>query len=308
MKTLQTQTKAIVGTMLALALIVAPATGFAKENNSNKPDKQEKQEKNHQEDGCLRAFGHLIAPGWIKVNGTVSISDNCRIPFGILKKLTGQNGTSTPDTIAPVISNLNVVVTGTSTANVRWNTNEKTIGAVFFGTTTPVVVQTSATSTDNRLLVGATSTNSTRIFDRDFSKSHKVRLNNLTASTTYYVVAVSRDKAGNLTISNATSFNTSTTTADVTPPVISNIVTVVGTSTIKVNWNTNELATSKLFYGTSTVNSTSSLNVSSSSLSTNHSLTASGLATGTVYHLLPQSRDASGNATTSAEYSVITSI
>lgn len=298
MKTLQNKVKTAAVTVLALALVVAPAAGFAKENGLGKQEKKDK--------SCLKAFGHLVAPGWIKANGKLSVSEDCRLPFGIFKKLNNGNVTTTPDVTIPIISSLSVKVDGTK-AKVSWNTNEKTIGAVFYGTTTPIVTHSSATSTNGGLLLGATSTNSVRLFDSSFSKDHRLQISGLSVSTTYYVVVASRDAAGNVSISGSSSFTTNTS-GDTSSPVISNIVTTVGSSSLKVMWKTNEPATSKIFYGTSTINTVSSLQISSSSLKTDHSLMVSGLATGTMYHLVTQSADASGNVTTSADFTASTSI
>lgn len=52
------------------------------------------------------AYGHLVAPGYIKNNGTTTASSTIALPPGIQKKLTDRNGTSTK----PVIQNLSPVI------------------------------------------------------------------------------------------------------------------------------------------------------------------------------------------------------
>lgn len=287
--------------MLALTLVTAPSLGYARENE----DRKEKTEKRE----CFKAFGHLFAPGLVKVgaNTNLSVGDDCRLPKGILNKLKDRTASTTLDTIAPVISNLQTKVKSSSKVEVRWDSNEKTIGAVFFGTTTPVVSQVSASSS-KKFQLNATSTNSLKIVDRDYDRDHKIQIKNLNASTTYYVVVVSQDKSGNVTISSPVSVTTNATVGNTIGAVISNLVTSVSTSTINVSWKTNKPTTSKVFYGTSTVNTSTSLSAGNNTLKNNHSVNISGLATGTVYHLIPQSVDANGNITTSAEYVVTTSI
>lgn len=302
MKTNTLKLKSVAAAMLALTLVAAPSLGFAKEN--------EHRENNEKKSGCIRAFGHLVAPGLVKVgvNTDISLYDDCRIPGGILKKINGRKATTTPDIVAPVISNTQVKIKGSSKVEVRWNTNEKSVGAVFFGTTTPVVTQASTTNSGKKLVLGATSTNSSVLFDREHDRKHEVQIKNLSASTTYYAVIVVQDKSGNVTISSPISFTTGVGFVDTVLPIITNLVTNVGTSSIRVSWKTNEPATSKLFYGTSTINTSSSLSVGDTVLKKDHSLSVSGLATGTTYHLVPQSIDAAGNITTSADYVVSTSI
>lgn len=99
-------------------------------------------------------------------------------------------------------------------------------------------------------------------------------------------------------------FNTpapATTTPDVLAPVISNVaVTAVSSTTATVSWNTNEVATGKLSFGTSTPPTTF---VSTTTLSTGHSFNLVGLMASSTYNLLMESKDAAGNtATTSATF------
>lgn len=88
-----------------------------------------------------------------------------------------------------------------------------------------------------------------------------------------------------------------TTTIDIVAPVISNIVTSgVASTTATVSWNTNELATGKLSYGTSTPLTAF---VSTTTLSLAHSFTLTGLTASTTYQLMVESKDATNNIATS---------
>jgi hypothetical protein len=298
-----TNNKAVRLSMAAFALLVAfaPLSSFAKENGKDKAEVKAKMElrkedKSGKDKNCLRAVGHLIAPGFIKANGTTTVAVDCDLPKGIFKKLHRDNGTSTPtttpDVVAPVISSL-VSSPRVTSALIEWTTDEKASSKVFYGTSTA-------------LDVNSTSTLSASV--KGMTKDHEVKLANLSASTTYYFKVVSKDAAGNTAVSSLMSFTTKAQTASVTYPVISNISTASGTSTITASWKTNEPSTTKVYYGTGIVdvNATSTAFVSNTSLTTDHSITISGLATSTAYNLILESKNSSGNRTLSNSLSVTT--
>lgn len=90
-----------------------------------------------------------------------------------------------------------------------------------------------------------------------------------------------------------------TTTPDIVAPVISGITTSgIASTTATVSWNTNELATGKLYFGTSTPLTAF---VSTTTLSLAHSFNLTGLTASTTYQLLVESADSANNiATTTA--------
>lgn len=110
--------------------------------------------------------------------------------------------TSTPDTIAPVVSATSTRVVLHS-ARISWKTNELSESAVLISTSSPVNITSS--STREVMVPGR------RI-------KHSVMANQLTASTTYYVLIRAKDRAGNIGYSPEFSFTTlsSTTTATTT--------------------------------------------------------------------------------------------
>ena len=91
-----------------------------------------------------------------------------------------------------------------------------------------------------------------------------------------------------------------TPVSDTTAPIISAVnVTNIASTTVTLSWQTNEAATSKIYYATTTpVILGSALTVSNNSLVTNHSLNLSGLIASTTYRYVLESKDAIGNTTT----------
>ena len=138
--------------------------------------------------------GHLIAPGWLrKHEGVRPIVPECQtLPRGIEKKGDDwKPGTTTPDTVAPIIRDLSAISTASTTASVTWFTNENATSTLWYSTTTPLDTST-ATKLDNS----------------SFKTSHSYNLSGLTASTTYYYLVKVSDKKNNSTTTLEHSFVT----------------------------------------------------------------------------------------------------
>ena len=94
---------------------------------------------------------------------------------------------------------------------------------------------------------------------------------------------------------------------DITPPTISNVLaSVADNTTVIISWETDELASSQVEYGTTdaygSLSPSTPQNDPSSGTSTgvvNHSITLSGLETNTTYYYRVKSKDAAGNEATS---------
>jgi hypothetical protein len=86
---------------------------------------------------------------------------------------------------------------------------------------------------------------------------------------------------------------------DTDSPVISLIASSTSPTTALITWITDEFATSSIEYGETVSYGMSS---SSNSFIKNHSIFIDGLTTDTLYHFRVSSRDSSGNASTSADY------
>ncbi len=102
---------------------------------------------------------------------------------------------------------------------------------------------------------------------------------------------------------------TATTTLDVTAPVISSVfATSTTASTTQVMWTTNELATSKIVYSTSTpvVMGSMSQTLVMGGFRTNHSLPLNMLTSTSTYYYVVVSSDFAGNTSTSTQTSFTT--
>lgn len=92
-------------------------------------------------------------------------------------------------------------------------------------------------------------------------------------------------------------------------PLILNNMSAISdaTSTATVSWTTNLPSTSTVFYGTTTpldINASTTASVSSTTLSTTHSVSILGLVTGAIYNFIIQSVTALGLTATSSPFSL----
>jgi hypothetical protein len=245
---------------------------------------------------CFKALGHLIAPGWIKNFGSLSVSEDCVLPFGIAKKFRGTtHGTSTPDTSAPVISNI-VISTTHNSATVSWTTNENSNSTICWSVLSGIDVSSSTVS---------------KLVNGNMVKNHVMTLTGLSATTTYYAKVKSTDSSNNTSVSSEFSFKTKDVPviSDTTPPVISTVVALVGTTSAKILWGTNELATSKVYYSTTTpvnITSSSTLSVEKPATTTTNMIELVNLDTSTTYFALVESKDSSNNVSRSPEFTFTT--
>jgi PKD repeat protein len=92
--------------------------------------------------------------------------------------------------------------------------------------------------------------------------------------------------------------------SDTTPPVFSSVqASSIGANSATITWNTDEPATSRVDYGTT---STYGQNVTDGTLTTSHSLTVNNLTAETTYHYRVTSVDGSGNSGSSTDYTFTT--
>jgi peptidoglycan hydrolase-like protein with peptidoglycan-binding domain/chitodextrinase len=128
----------------------------------------------------------------------------------------------------------------------------------------------------------------------------------LTANTSYGYRVRAVDAAGNLSpYSTPASVTTqSVVVSDTTPPSLSAVTVSGSASSLTWTWTTNELADTKVVYGTSSNVLTTTL--TNSTLLTSHTLTTTNLIRRTTYYYQVISKDAAGNTSTSTTGSFLT--
>ena len=192
--------------------------------------------------------------------------------------------TITLDTTAPTMSGIGTTNLTASGVSISWTTSEGATTQVEYGTTT--------------------SYGSSTTLDTNLVTSHTVSLSSLSGSTTYHYRVKSQDAAGNLATSGDYTFTTAAS-PDTTPPVTSNIViSNITTSEATITWTTDEVATSQVEYGTSTLYG--NFSNQDNSLAISHTITLSGLTPDTIYYFRVISIDQSGNNGTSPDYNFTT--
>jgi len=196
--------------------------------------------------------------------------------------------TLTPDTTAPIISNMSYSVS-MNAADVSWDTDKESDSLVWYSTTTPLIVSGDTLFVDSSSLV----------------TTHNISLSGLSTSTTYYFIVSSLDSSGNKATSTESSFTT--LTPDTTAPIISNMSYSVSTNTADIIWNTDELSNSKAWYSTTTpIVLVSSSFIEFTNLVASHAVSLSNLNASTTYYFIIGSTDSSGNQATSIESSFTT--
>ena len=189
-------------------------------------------------------------------------------------------------------------------ATVTWKTDENAIGKVYYGTSNPLdIAIASSVNDEGGWLWNWWFSNS---LSSSYKTSHSASISGLSASTTYYFVIESKDRKGAVATSSQQSFSTGSV-ADTTAPIISAVGATAASTTASVNWTTNESATSKVYYGTSTpLSLDTALMFSNTNLVTSHALDLVDLATSTTYYYIVESKDTANNTATSTESSFVT--
>lgn len=189
----------------------------------------------------------------------------------------GGDGYSFSTLSGPAISGVSTLSVTNSSATITWNTDQSSISTVYYST--------------NADLSGSAS-----VTDSDFVTEHTVTVTGLSTGTTYYYYVTSGVASDN----NAGNYYSFITTSDAVAPVISSVTESLITDTDAIiTWVTNEAATSKVSYGTTTENYT--LMTEDTDLDTSHLINITNLERETTYHYVVVSSDASGNISTSTE-------
>lgn len=105
--------------------------------------------------------------------------------------MTEPSPSPVPDTIAPVISDVDVRALTDVGARIRWSTNERATGKVFVSAVNPIV------DANAKVFVAS-----------ELKLNHVIELNGLSARTQYFAAVEVRDTSGNVSRSQLVSFTT----------------------------------------------------------------------------------------------------
>jgi hypothetical protein len=135
--------------------------------------------------------GLLIAPGIRKKIGyEPEVPEGQKLPPGIQKKLDGGDGNGEEDNEAPLISDISVLGTTSSSTTVIWKTDEESDSTVWYDIISPLSQNPEIESSSDMVL------------------DHEIDLFQLTPDTDYYYKVGSSDILGNATSSSEMSFTT----------------------------------------------------------------------------------------------------
>jgi len=142
-------------------------------------------------------------------------------------------------------------------------------------------------------------------------KNHEVILKNLNDDTEYTLIIKGKDSAGN---ESQTETRKTKTSNDMRPPEIQNMnveTTIVGVgdsakAQIVISWDTDEPASTQVEYAQGTGTSYDQTTQEDSNLTTNHTVTITGLTAAKIYHLRASSKDKAGNIGQSFDTVIIT--
>ena len=184
------------------------------------------------------------------------------------------------DVINPTISNVLVSSITTNSAIISWTTDEAASGTLRYGLTDSFELGT--------------------LINSNFLSAQSITLTGLTSGGIYYYQIVAEDTCRNQTSSSTNSF----VTVDVVAPIISNIqVLEISETTARITWDTNEVASSRIDYGTT---AGYGLSLSDETLVTSHSLILASLEEGTAYHFKITATDGSQNTAVSTDQTFTT--
>lgn len=196
------------------------------------------------------------------------------------------------DETAPVLSDIVTSDVTDTGATLSWTTDEETTYVAYYSTETPVDTEIADSAADDVL-----------------AESGEETLTELLPETTYYVVIVAADEAGNEATSAEQSFTTEAEVViDETAPVLSDIVTSgVTTTEATLSWTTDEATSYTLYYATtSPVDLETADSVNSDVLSESGEVTLTDLLSETDYFVVIVATDEAGNEATSTEQSFTT--
>jgi Purple acid Phosphatase, N-terminal domain len=212
----------------------------------------------------------------------------------VSKGINGQTATSgeyhfrtgVQDNVAPFVYGVSVLGVNASTT-ITFFTNESATSTVWYSATADVL----------------SDVNKKSVSSNTQTMTHSLQLTDLKPNTIYRFVIVVTDGSGNTTTSTSNLYTFTTSVFS-----LSGLNALVGSGSASINWMTNWVSDTKVWYATSTpvmsaINRAFAYNANMVAI---HNLNLSGLATGTTYYYVGVSKDAEGMTATSSEQSFLT--
>lgn len=239
-----------------------------------------------------KAYGHLVSPRFSQYFDDL-INKHDWLPPGIKKIIDRQHhDDDDDDNVLPELTNTDKDIS-TSTANLTFTFDEEVRVKLYLSTTSGFAKGDAGVK-----LISQT----------NYDDTHSFMLDDLEADTTYYFKIVYQDEAGGKVTSDEMNLTTDEIVAtDIIAPIISNIASSTGTTSITASWTTNEPATSAIY--TSLVsgfnlNDIGVIKTENLVLKTLHNLLVTGLSASTTYYHRIVVEDAAGNETISNEFNL----
>lgn len=250
-------------------------------------------------------LGHTKAPGWIKKMGAAAVPTDL-VPLCNNKQNNDNedNHQNNQATTTPAITNTasaSVVVGGSISDTAHLTSGNNPTGTISFNVYAPIDTTCTTPLTPALPLISISG-------NGNYSSAGFVT----SAVGMYRFIASYSGDLKNLpvhTICNAPGSTVSVTAVpDTTAPVISGVSTsnLLGTTT-SIVWTTNEVASSKVWFGiTSPISTSGAPNITNTNLVTSHSVPLTGLSTSTTYYFVVGGADGSANTSTSIQSSFVT--
>lgn len=218
----------------------------------------------------------------------------------------------------PVVTAKNITVTTTNFPSINiFSPTDDATGASTTANLTLTFSENISTSTGNiviRKVSDNTIFETINVASSTISKNNNIvtinPVNNFEDSTAYYVTIPNTAfrNVGNAFYQGTSASTTwNFTTGDFTAPIITNVASTTGSTTATLAWTTNELSSSRVYFGATTAYGTSSLLADISPRVLSHSVSLSNLPACTTFNFTVVSTDASSNSATSSNNSFVTS-
>lgn len=235
----------------------------------------------------------FMATGWVKLEGSdqkIEVAV-CQIPDE-----DDDEDDKDENPARPEISNIEVSDLTDSSSVISWDTDMNATSKVYFGTSTPLDLEIAETISDNARV-----------------REHSMSLSDLEANTTYYFVVESslnaeqsnKDKHASSSVEMSFTTLAEADVEDTTAPVLSDFnVSDITVDGAVVNWETNEDASSKVYFGTeANLDLEVAMTASVEGFVSDHSVSLADLEADTTYYVVVESADEAGNVSISAEQS-----